>query len=272
MNRKFDFYYLCMNLLTWRGLKRVLLAGVLLFTLAAFLKNALLDTPKGRLLATAKLQEKLKSNRAETNVFDQDKRFFYRIYYFALIPMGRLSFQTQASGEETHCVIEATSQGSIAQFFVQARARLQSDLDKKTRQTVKYSEQTIVNGEVKTKEIVFDHGKLLATRDGAKIRIPEQTHDPLGAFLTTLALPLDFGVQKMVLFLTKEVIYAMRSEVVRVENGIVELLLDAHRLDRSSNHGTTMRIWMTDDSLRIPLVFKSWTPAGFFSAVLEKAE
>lgn len=267
-----NFYYLKLNLFTWRGLKRVLALGFLLFVLAGVFKNALRDTPKRCLRKVAGLQERLRTNRAETNVFDKDKRLVYRIYYFALVPMGRLTFQTKATDAETRCSLEATSEASIAQYFVQARAGLQSILDKKTRQALKYSERTYVNGKVETKEIVFDQRNFLAMRDGLKIRIPENTYDPLGAFMATLALPLDFGVQKTVLFLTKEVIYAMRSKVIKAGGGIVELLLDARRLDRSSNHGATFRVWLTDDSLRIPLLFKSWTPVGFVSVVLEKAE
>lgn len=234
-------------------------------------KSQWLDTPARSVKKISTFHAGLKKNDINTNLFARNKALTYKMYFFALIPLGKLEFQTKVQDSQSIFSFEANTEGTYLQRFIKARARIESFFDYQKHLTDKYVEETEVRGKVKTKEIVYDHENLVAIRKDQKVKIPPDIHDPIGAFLDLLSLPQKKGDTQRIRFMTGDEVYVLKATCLDIKNEIAEILIDMRREDLTSSHGATFRVWVTADNARIPLLFKSWTPVGYMSVALEKA-
>lgn len=252
-----------------RIIKYSLLIVFLILLCAGILKDKILDTPQRSKQKISSFLAKTGKNDIEANIFKTDKTYVYKIYYLALIPMGELKFISRVDDLGNTFGFQASTEKSFVEKFITAKAGVKSYYSKNIRLPYKYTEITDVKGKVKTKEIIFDQANLITTRGDRKFKIPLNTYDPVSAFVHMLSLPLK---AQNIKFVSGEEVYCLKSSSLNEMAGIADVLVDMRREDLTSSHGATFHVWITNDNARVPLVFKCFSPVGYMSVVLDRAE
>ena len=204
------------------------------------------------------------------NIFETEKTYVYKMYFWSLIPMGELRIKTQVNELGNVFSFEATTKNSFAEKFIAAKASAESYFSKNIHLPYKYEEMTDVKGKIKTKEIIFDQANLITTRGDRKFKIPMNTYDPISAFVYLLSLPLTQGHE--IKFVSGEDVFILRSIPKGTKGGICKILIELARENKTSSHGAKFYVWVSADNARVPLVFKCWSPAGYASVMLKAIE
>ena len=250
---------------------RMYLVWILLsLSVIALLKDLIYDTPQ-RCYDTASAAIGSNGGRA-AEVLGGDYTLVYKIHYFSLIPLGTFKISRTDRGVGPVFTGEALTDDSFADIFVDASIRIESHFSRESDMPYRYVETTRVRDKIKVKEIEFDRTEKIASLGDKKIKIDENTCDPLGAFVKALDLPFLEDREYLVGLLAKKTIYRLTAKKTRPSKEFFEALVDVRREDGTSSHGATFKVWLTSGAERIPLLFKSWTPAGYMSVVLEKIE
>jgi len=244
---------------------KYLLIAVAAFIIVAIAKNEFTDSPKIALKIA-----KQSTGFSNVNLLEK-KTLVYNLYYNALIPMGKLSFSVVLDENLIHLSAQATTNNTFIENFIKAQASLESDVSKESYLPLSSRERTIVSGKEKIKETRYDFNELLAQKNDLKIKINDDTHDPVGAFFHLLSLPYNLGESRIVKFLSDTEIYTMKATMVSAKDSIEEFSLEIKIEDLSSNKGARLHMWTTEGNDRIPLVFKGWTPVGYVCAILTKS-
>ncbi len=253
-----------------KKLRMFLVLLILSFSLLALLKNFIHDTPQRCYATVAGAIGKNGKRAAE--VLDGDYTLVYKISYFSLIPMGTFKISKTERRKGPVFTGEALTDNTFIDIFVQASIRVESHFSREFNMPYRYVETSKVRDKIVTKEIEFDRAGKIAFREDMKIRIYADTYDPLGAFVKALNLPFDGDREYAINFLSKKSIYLLTAKKTHQSKEFFEILVDVRRENRTSSHGATLKVWLTSGAGRIPLLFKSWTPAGYVSVVLEKIE
>jgi hypothetical protein len=248
---------------------------IVLFCLALFLialgviKDKIIDTAKN-----CKKKTDISSilSESKADIFETPRILVYRLYFWSLIPMGELKISTKPGDSSIVFTAEVDSAKSFVERFIAAKASVESHFSKKDRLPYKYVERTEVKGKIKEKVVLYDRENLLAIQGERKIRIAKDTLDPLGAFIQMLALAPEKGRNIDIPFMSGGDIYNFKVTSLNVSHEVEEVLIDIKRKNLTSSHGGGLHVWVTADNARIPLVFKSWTPAGYASVVLDRVE
>ncbi|MGE5279818.1 MAG: DUF3108 domain-containing protein [Deltaproteobacteria bacterium] len=241
-----------------RKLLRIAVALAGAYFLTACAVESFLHTPK-RALAVVRARDLAPGN---------DRTLTYRIYLGSLIPFGTITItRTRRDGAPAYA-IEALSRGSVAHAFIDARAAFASLFDAATGMPQRYVETTRVNGKTKSKSIIFDRQTLTAASGERRIKITPQTYDPVGGFMAVLERPFTDNRTETVEMLSKRDIYVLKAHKKARTDGALKVGIDVHRADATSNHGATFDVWLTREQPRVPLLFRSWTPAGFVTVIL----
>lgn len=258
----------------WRKIRYFLLFLCLFLVVAGIVKDKILDTPAMALKKMKDVQRNaVKAGGPINSLYVSAKnKVAYNVYFYSIFPMGKMYFTVEKEKEEFIYSFEVTTNDTWMKRFIEADASVQAHLDKKSFLTTSYLEKTKVNDEVKTKEIVFDHKKLIAQRDDVKIKILENTYDPVGAFMRAITAQYDDQKSYEFKFLSKKEIYILKSSLISKSDDLYEISLEMFREDSSSNHGARIFVWVTADEARIPILFKSWMPAGYASVVIDSIE
>lgn len=244
----------------------ILGGAIVFFLVVALLKDFLYDTPQR--CATV-YSNTLEGSAQRPGI---DYLCVYRINYMSLVSLGTLTMSRREKEEGPVFSAEAKSEGSLADLFVHASARIESYFDKQTDMPYRYSETTLVNEHRKSKDIEFDRVAGIADREGYKTRISEDIYDPVGAFVAALKQPYQDSREYIVKLLSKETVYVLKTRKVHDSKEFSQIAIDVGREDMTSTHGVKMMMWITNGPARIPILFKSWTPVGYMSVVLEKIE
>jgi hypothetical protein len=250
-----------------RKIKFFLYSFVLFLLVAGVVKDKIFDTAQNCKKKTAILSALPES---KTEFFETSSTLVYRLYFWSLIPMGELRISIKAGDSGVVYAAEADSTKSFAERFVVAKARVESHFSWKDDLPYKYVERTEVNGKIKEKEVLYDRENLLAMQGEKKTRIANDTVDPLGAFVQMLSSSFENWKDIVIPFMSGGDSYNFKVTSLNVNNGIQEVLIDIKRKNLTSSHGGHLHVWITADNNRIPLLFKSWTPVGYASVVLDK--
>ncbi len=255
-----------------KKLKFILIFLCLFLVVLSVVKDKTLDSPAAAYKKAKRLlQVAVTVGKANDFTF-KTRKITYNVYFLSIFPVGKMHFLVKREQDEDIYSLQVTTVNSWINRFIEADASVETHLDKESFLSRRYLEKTDVRGKVKTKEIVFDHNNLIAERDDVKMRIPEGICDPVGAFVQAItAVYVDQKVHEFK-FLSKEKIYILKSSLYSEKNGLYELHLEMFREDSSSNHGARVHVWVTADEGRIPLLFKSWMPAGYGSVVIDSIE
>ena len=251
-------------------LKRSLFVVLLVLIVSGIAKDQLFDTPQKSKERVASTLANLAKVDLKVNIFNTDKTFVYKMYFWSFIPMGELRFKTQVNDLGNIFSFEATTEKSFAEKFIAAKARISSYFSKNIRLPYKYEEITDVKGKIKTKEIIFDQANLITTRGDRKFKIPMNTYDPVSAFVYLLSLPL--AEEHEIKFVSGEDIFILKASPKETKNGICKILIEMARENKTSSHGAKFYVWVSANNARVPLVFKCWSPAGYASVVLKGIE
>lgn len=252
-----------------KQIKKIIIFGILLLIALGVLKDQYFDTPTACLRRVQPFLEELSAERNEGGLLGSNKELFYNMNFWSLLPMGILKLSI-VDGMDRYISMEADTNDSWIGNFFKASASFKSYFQENGYLPKLYQEQTRVKEKTRIKEIIFDQKELIAQRGDAKIKIPENTFDPLGAVLYAFTLPYERNPHQEVRFLSKEEIYLLKADLLENKDGFYKIKMEMRREDLSSNHGATITVWLTADERRIPLLFKSWTPAGPVSVVLKK--
>ncbi len=245
-------------------------AAVVLFLLSALVKDFIFDSPQSCLETVSRSLGRDPDRAAE--LLNGNVTLVYRINYLSLIPMGTLKLSRAARENGPVFTLEASSEKSIAEPFVHADARIETTYDGRSNMPSRYSEITQVNGKLKTKDIEFDRENQIATYGDMKVKITEDTYDPVGAFLAASGQEYPDDKEHTIRLLSKKDLYLMKSRKIRQAVRLMQLSIDVKRENLTSSHGAAFTVWMMTGKSPIPLIFKSWTPGGFVSVVLDKIE
>ena len=251
-----------------RKIKLVVLAFFLFLCLVAVVKDKVFDTPQNS-FKKIKLEP---SKDTETGVFKRNRTLVYKMYFWSIIPMGELRFITTAKEPDIIFSFQASTNGAFVEKFVTAQAQVASYFSTKDLLPYKYTEWTAVKGKIKKKEVLYDREGLLSLQGEKKIKITKETYDPVGAFIHMLTLSLKAGKDCAIPFLSGHDMYILKARLLKEDRGIDEVEIDMRRENLTSSHGGHLHVWLTADNNRVPLLFKSWTPAGYASVVLDRAD
>ena len=203
----------------------------------------------------------------------QDRIFKYRLFYGSLIPVGRLRFMVEGSDKVLVLTVEATTRKGILEHVLDAQAGLRSEADPYSLLPTLYTEKTRYREKIKTKTIVFNRQDGFAQRGRRKIKITDDVRGPLSGFFYLLNQDFKTGRVYETPVLAEDMIYILRATVDQVRPAYAKLTVDIRRSDGLSGRNVSFAVWVaTAQDSRIPFLFKSWTPAGSASVVLEKIE
>ena len=250
--------------------KFIFLALVAALVLNAIAKDVILDTPQKCRKEVGSFMADLAKKDLRANIFETEKTYVYKMYFWSLIPMGELRIKTQVNELGNVFSFEATTKNSFDEKFIAAKASAESYFSKNIHLPYKYEEMTDVKGKIKTKEIIFDQANLITTRGDRKFKIPMNTYDPVSAFVYLLSLPLT--QRHEIRFVSGEDVFILRSSPKETQDGICKILIEMARENKTSSHGAKFYVWVSADNARVPFVFKCWSPAGYVSVVLKGIE
>ncbi len=253
----------------FRKIKVLFLILFFILIVTGIVKDKVFDTPQACLNKLKQLPAAININ---DNIFESRKTFIYKMYFWSMIPMGELRYSTKRSDLDVVFSLEALTDGSFIERFITAQARVESYFLKNDLLPYKYTERTQVNGKVKQKIVLYDRINLLSIQDDKKIKISPDTYDPVGAFVHMLTLSLKPGEDRNIPFLSGHDIYIFKARLLNNDRGIDEVDIDMRRKNLTSSHGGRLHVWLTSGNNKIPLLFKSWTPAGYASVVLDRIE
>jgi hypothetical protein len=245
----------------------IVIAAIVVVAIA---KNEFADSPQAALKIAKRSSAFSKAPSSLDVNFFEEKIYVYSLYYNALMPMGKLAFSVVLDENLVHLSAKATTNKTFIENFIKASASLESDVNKENFLPLSSRERTIVSGKEKLKETRYDFNELLAQKNDLKIKINDDTHDPVGAFFHLLSLPYNLGESRIVKFLSDTEIYTMKATLIRVKDSVEEFSLEIKIEDLSSNKGAKLNMWTTEGVNRIPLVFKGWMPVGYVCAILTK--
>jgi len=245
-----------------KKIKSLLWVLLALLIVAGIVKDALFDSPG----AAKKIADRYEKKSGSPNT----KTLVYKIYFFSLVPMNVFEFSTREDVSESFIGLKVFTAGSWIDRFIKASVSVESRKSREGRRPDTFIEIKNVKGKVKTKEILFDRESSVAVLGKVKVKITPGTLDPVRAVVNALEHPYGSNRTFEADFFTKKTIYILKSELIDEKDGVYEILMDLGKTDPSSTHGARLRVWVTADDARIPLVFKSWTPVGYASAVLSE--
>ena len=238
--------------------KKILLSIVILSVVIAVVKDKFFDTTGFALSRLAK---------AETARMPSE--LVYRMYYWSVLPLGLLSFSNDHSEDDIIYSVKADTRGGLLEKFIKTSASMESQVTKNNNLPYQYNEITVYREKTKQKKILFDQASLMVTRGERKIKLKQPTYDPVGAFAYLLTLTLKKGDVYKIPLLSEDDIYIMEAKGLEEKNGILKLSIDVKRENGTSSHGANFHVWVATDRHNSPILFKSWTPVGYASVVLE---
>lgn len=239
---------------------------------SAIIKNSFFDTPTKIFKKFSKQINELNQESITANLYSKERVLTYKIYYMSLIPMGTLKLSTLPGKDETNFSIFASTKDSYLDDFVNASIEINSHFNNKTLLPYLFNETTLVRGKKKFKEIEFDRRELVASIGDRKIKIYKDTYDCLGVFINMIGMPFELNKSRTSNLLSKDEIYNLTAEPIKFLDETAQLIVSIDREEFNSLHGARFYVWITNGSSRIPLLFKSWTPVGYVSVVLNSIE
>ncbi len=241
-----------------RKIKFILLAAMVLIIIIAIAKDSILDTPSQALCRYKKMYSETKPSK-----------IVYRMFYWSILPLGTLTFVTEQTNDEFASSVEANPVGGILGGRIEASAKLESRAHKQNRLPYVYNEVTLYKNKLKKKTILYDQEKLIVTRGERKIQLASTTFDPIGAFSYLLDQRLYRGCVYNIPLLAEDDIYTMEAKGIEENQGLVKVEITIKRANGTSSHGAHFYVWVIADKYNVPILFKSWTPVGYASVVLE---
>jgi len=202
-----------------------------------------------------------------SELFLHDKTMMYDVVYNSVAPIGRLTITTRRTEEGVDLRASVTTQGTPIGSLLKARAEISSLLDPVTFAPRQYKEFTEVKGKKKIKIFQFDYENLLMREGERIVSIDEDVRDVLSAFFMLLSQTPSRETLTST-FISKRELYTITMTPLGQKRTAAAYQVDIQRANKTSNHGGRFSVWVAKNSTRTPVLFKSWTPVGYFSVIL----
>jgi hypothetical protein len=174
-----------------------------------------------------------------------------------------------------HIVSTARTNSAFDHVF-KVRDRHESFMDYENLYSISF-EKHLREGKFKRDEkVVFDQRNHVAIYDTKKVQIPPNTQDFLSALYYARTLPLEVGQAVALANHTGGKNYpiyikVLRRERIKVPAGEFDCLVVEPVLQTASifEHKGKLTIWITDDTVKMPVLLRSKVAVGAFEAVLK---
>jgi hypothetical protein len=216
----------------------------------------------------------------KTVPFGEGERLSFAIQY-GLIYAGDATLEIRnialLDGVKTYHVISSTRTNKAFDLIFKVRDRVESFVDYDNLFSLRF-EKHLREGRFKRDEkVLFDQKNHIATFKDKQITIPPNTHDFLSALYYVRTLPLEVGQAIAMANHTGGKNYpiyvkALRRERVTVPAGEFDCIVVEPVLQTTSifEHKGKLTIWLTDDTVRMPVLMRSKVVIGAFEAVLKE--
>ena len=193
----------------------------------------------------------------------------YRMYYLSLIPIGQLELKMDFLEPSVFFSVEAQTKKGVFESSLDAKAALETIANQDHFLPTVYREKTVYRGKVKIKSIQFFREEGFAQRGDRKIKIEFDVRDPLTGFFYLLSRDFKSLSVYETRILSEDVIYILRARLIDTKGSYMKLAMDIFRADGKSGKNFFFNVWITNDGRCIPFLFKSWTPVGYATVVLQ---
>lgn len=235
-----------------------ILLGCVFLVIILSVKESLIDNPEGILKRLPK---------EEWSVFTEGKELVFLVKYMGIIPIGKARMKVDSSTKYNRRNVyklfaEAETSGFVSIFY-KAKAGIESYMDKNKLHSLRYTENIILPDKgAETKEIIYDQDNLIMTRKDFKRKILPNTQDPLSAIFYLRTQDFNVGQSFIINIISKEDIYDLKADILKKDGGIWMMKIAVGRQNKSSYHGGNFSVWISDDTMRLPLLVKGWTQVG----------
>lgn len=192
----------------------------------------------------------------------------------ATLEIGNIA--TLDSARAYHITSQARTNGTFDIVF-KVRDRIDSFMDYDNLYSLRF-EKHLREGKFKRDEkVVFDQRNRVAIYDDKRVPIAPSTQDFLSALYYARTLPLDVGIAIAMANHTGGKNYpiyvkVLRRQRIKVPAGEFDCLVVEPVLQTTSifEHKGRLTIWLTDDTVKMPVLLRSKVIVGAFEAVLKQ--
>lgn len=263
-----------------RNISRIehLVAGAAL-TLACGLVPLLAAAEECELIGT--LPDSLTSERPPSTVRFKPGEFLEFSVQYGLVNAGRATMQIHPkirmrSGIPTYHFITTAQSSKMFSTFFRVNDRVESFMDTLALRTVRFEKHLREGKYRKDLWIIFDQERRVANIDGQReCEVLENVQDVLSSFYYVRTLDLEPGARFYIPNHDNGKNYPMEvvvhgRERVTVDAGTFDcLVLEPVVLGEALfNQKGSLRVWVTDDEIKMPVLMKSKVLVGAIAAVL----
>ncbi|MGM0441610.1 MAG: DUF3108 domain-containing protein [Elusimicrobiota bacterium] len=221
-------------------------------------------------------------SRADVSAWEVGEKLTFAIKW-NFITCGEATMEVndlfELGGRQTYRVVSRARSARFFDPFYKIRDEIQTFIDKENLHSVRYEKKQREGSYKADITIIYDHKREVAYEDGEKFEIVEGIQDELSSlyYLRTkeLAVGKEFefsvGTSKKTWPLKVEVV---KKETVKVPAGKFEtFLVVPHIIEEGGIFKAEgkLRIWITADEQKKPVLMKAKVPFGHITAVLKKS-
>lgn len=214
--------------------------------------------------------------------FGVGEKFLFSVQY-GIVTAGEATIEVRniavIEGRPCYYIVSDARTNDVFSVFYRVRDRFVSLMDTTDLVSLRYEKHLREGGHKSDRVVEFDQKQHKAFYDGKEIPIAPRTQDVLSALFYVRTLPLKVGQSIAIANHTDGknyplVVRVLGEERVTVEAGtfdclVVEPLL---RYPGVFTQKGRMKVWLTKDRYKIPVLLKSKVIIGEVSAVLKKYE
>lgn len=204
-----------------------------------------------------------------------------RVNYLGFLPVGEAKLENK--GEqilEGRKIYHLSAQASVLEFFSKffnAKAQVNSYIDKEKMHTLKFTQTLIIPDKPKEeKEILYNQNDNVMELEGVRRQILPDTQDPLSAIFYIQHQNFELGKAFDVNINTNQKNYQFYIKITGKEEytlgtdkvGVWVLEGIIRRRDKNPYHKTTMKLWILDSPAKIPILIKAMSNIGVVTARL----
>ncbi|NLB34698.1 MAG: DUF3108 domain-containing protein [Elusimicrobia bacterium] len=187
--------------------------------------------------------------------------------------------EIELAGRDTYRIVSQARSAAFFDPFYKVRDTIESYMDSADLHTVRYEQDINEGSYSKNSVIIYDHDKGYAYENDYRFEVPRHVQDVLSSlyYLRTKELEpgktyeFDVGTGKENWPL---VVKIKGRERIKVSAGKFDTILVEPEIREEEGifkqAKGTLRIWLTDDERKMPVLMKSKIPIGHISAVLQE--
>jgi hypothetical protein len=173
-----------------------------------------------------------------------------------------------------HIISEVRSSPPLSLFF-RVNDRIESYFDIEKLRSLRYIKNLHEGSFIKNEEVIFDYNSCTAIYPTGVIPIPQEVQDPLSALYYLRTRSLRVGDSLIIPTNSNKKNFSLEVKTLRRER--IKTPFGTHstvvveslpKLGGLFHHRGRMKIWLTDDERKIPVLIKSSTPIGVITAIL----